>query len=141
DLADRLPVAFERRAAADGVVAQEPARRHSKALAVAAHELRISDEQPLEAPQAAATGGRGALQEGHQLFQGAVGHLEPELVLALEVQIEGALAELRLPRDLIHRRGAEPLLQEHPLGGIQNAAATLVFFALPPLGDPHWALQ
>jgi F420-non-reducing hydrogenase large subunit len=56
------------------------------------------------------------------------GHGKVEVFLTLVVEVEGSFAELCGLSDLIHSCDGKSLVEEHPLSGVQDFFAPVLFF-------------
>jgi hypothetical protein len=101
------------------------------------HEAEVCGEQALELVGAGLGTARGFTHPVEEL--GLVAERDPdhEVFLALEVQVQRALAELGLGGDVIDGELARPLVGHHPLGGVEDAMSPLLTLALASFGDRH----
>ena len=73
------------------------------------------------------------VQNIHALF-----HNSPvDIVLALEIQVDGALSQFGFPGDFIHGGGFESLLEKDLFSGHKDILNPILFFAGPSLGNTH----
>ena len=102
--------------------------------AVITHRLRHA-LHTVETGQALA---RDTLDTVDQRGERAERDREVEVVLAAKVEIERALAQLRLARDVFHRRRHRADAEKRTLRRIDDLAAALFALAFPSLGYTHF---
>jgi hypothetical protein len=89
-------------------------------------KLEEGARQPRQALSAAARRGDGGAEERAHAGKDRVHHAEVELLLALEVVVEGALGHAAALGDLVHRHVGVVLVHEQPLRGRKDGLNRLL---------------